>query len=165
MDLFEAIEKRRSVRAFQSKPVPREDLEKIIDAARRAPTGRNEQPWEFVVVTDMYARQRIAELTTFGKYIADAGACVAVFCRGNTPYYVEDGAAATENILLAATSLGIGSCWVAGDKKPYAQDIAEALGAPETHRLVCLVALGYESDETPRKPKRPLSEVVHWENW
>jgi nitroreductase len=165
MDLFEAIQKRRSVRAFQSKPIAREDLEKIIDAGRLAPTGRNEQPWEFVVITDMYTRQRIAELTTFGKYIADAGACVAVFCRGNTPYYLEDGAAATANILLAATALGLGSCWVAADKKPYAQDIAEAVGAPETHRLVSLVALGYEGDETPRKPKRPLAEVVHWETW
>ncbi len=165
MDVFEAIEKRRSVRAFQSKPIARQDLEKIVDAGRRAPTGRNEQPWEFVVVTDMYARQRIAELTTFGKFIADAGACIAVFCRDSSPYYIEDGAAATENILLAATALGIGSCWVAGDKKPYASDIAEALGVPETHRLVSLVALGYEGEETPRKPKRPLNEVVHWESW
>ncbi len=165
MDLFEAIQRRRSVRAFQSKPVPREDLEKIIDAARLAPTGRNEQPWEFVVVTDMYTRQRIAEAATFGKYIADAGACVAVFCRGDTPYYLEDGAAATQSILLAATALGLGSCWVAGDKKPYAAQVAEALGAPQTHRLVSLVALGYPGDDTPRKPKRPLAEVLHWENW
>jgi nitroreductase len=165
MDLFEAIERRRSVRAFQSKPVARKDLEKIVDAGRWAPSGGNEQPCEFVVVTDMYARQRIAELTTFGKYIADAPACVAVFCRSDTPYYVEDGAAATQNILLAATALGIGSCWVAGEKKPYASDIGKALGAPETHKLVSLVALGYEGDDTPRKPKRAPSEVVHWESW
>jgi nitroreductase len=165
MDLFEAIQKRRSVRAFQSKPIAREELEKIIDAGRCAPTARNEQPWEFVVVTDMYARQRIAELTTFGKFIADAAACVAVFCRASTPYYLEDGAAATENLLLAATALGIGSCWVAGDRKPYAPDIAAALGVPGTHKLVALVALGYQGDETPRKPRRPLKEVIHWENW
>lgn len=165
MELFEAMGSRRSVRAYQGKPMAREDLEKIVDAARRAPSGRNEQPWEFVVVTDMYARQRIAELTTFGKHIADAGACVAVFCRSSTPYYLEDGSAATQNILLAATAIGLGSCWVAADKKPYAQDIAELLGAPETHRLVSLVALGYPGEEPPRKPKRPLAEVIHWEAW
>jgi len=165
MDLFEAIEARRSVRAYLSKPISRVDLEKIVDAGRKAPTGRNEQPWEFVVVTDMYTRQNIAELTTYGKYIADAAACIAVFCRGNTPYFLEDGAAATENILLAATALGIGSCWVAADKAPYAQNIADLLGAPETHRLVTLVALGYPSEEPPRKPRRPLSEVLHWETW
>ena len=90
---------------------------------------------------------------------------MAVFCRGNTPYYIEDGAAATENLLLAATALGLGSCWVAAEKKPYAGDIATALGRAETHRLVSLVALGYEGDDTPRKPKRPLNEVLHWENW
>lgn len=165
MDLFEAVEKRRSVRAYLTKPIAREDLEKIVDAGRRAPTGRNEQPWEFVVVTDMYSRQRIAELTTYGKYIADAGACIAVFCRGTTPYYVEDGSAATMSMLLAATALGLGSCWVAADKAPYAQNVAELLGAPDTHRLVSLVAIGHSSEETPRKPKRPLNEVVHWENW
>ncbi len=165
MDLFEAIEARHSVRAYQTRPIDRNDLERIVDAARRAPTGRNEQPWEFVVVTDMYTRQRIAELTTFGKYIADAAACVGVFCRDDTAYWLEDGAAATENILLAATALGIGSCWVAADKKPYAPDLAKLMSAPSTHRLVSLVALGYASDEPPRKPKRPLDEVLHWETW
>lgn len=165
MDLFEAIEKRRSVRAYVSKPVAREDLEKIVDAGRRAPTGRNEQPWEFVVVTDMYARQRIAELATYGKYIADARACIAVFCRSDTPYYIEDGTAATMSMLLAATALGLGSCWVAANKAPYAQAIADLLGAPQTHRLVSLVALGYASDEPPAKAKRPAAEVTHWENW
>lgn len=165
MDLFEAIEKRCSVRTYLSKPVAKEDLDKIIDAARRAPTGRNEQPWEFVIVTDMYGRQRIAELTPYGKHIGVAGACIAVFCRDSTTYYVEDGAAATMSILLAATALGLGSCWVAGDKTAHAQAVADLLGAPQTHRLVSLVAIGYSGEDASPKPKRPLDEVVHWENW
>ncbi len=165
MDLFEAIEKRRSVRDYLTKPVAREDLEKIIDAGRRAPSGRDEQPWQFVVVVDMYTRQRIAELTTYGKYIADAGACVAVFCRADTRYYVEDGCVATMNMLLAATALGLGSCWVAANNAPYAQNVAELLGAPETQRLISLVAIGYASEMPARRAKRELSDVVHWESW
>lgn len=164
MDLFDAIEKRRSVRAYLTKPVSRPSLEKIVDAGRRAPTGRNEQPWEFLVITDMYVRQRIAELTTYGKYIADAGACIAVFCR-DTPYYLEDGAAATMSMLLAATALDLGSCWIAADKAPYAPAIAELLAAPGTHHLVALVAIGHPSEQPPRNSKRALSEVVHWETW
>ena len=165
MDLFEAIEQRRSVRAFQDKPISREYLEKIIDAGRRAPTARNEQPWEFVVVTDPEVRKKIADLATYGKFIAQGPACVAVFCRANTPYYVEDGSAATENILLAATALGVGSCWVAGDKKPYAEEIRKLLGVPEGYKLVSLIALGYPADDKPPKAKRPLNEVLHWEKW
>jgi nitroreductase len=70
--------------------------------------------------------------------------------------------AATQNILLAACAHGLGSCWVAGDKKPYATDIAKRLGAPGDCRLISLIALGYPA-ENPRKPKRSLAVVLHWE--
>jgi nitroreductase len=163
MDAIEALKTRRSIRAFKSQPIPKEILEDLIDCARLAPTARGEEPWEFVVVTDADKRKWIAKTTDYGPFIADAPACVAVLCK-DSKYYLEDGSAATENILLAAQAHGVGSCWVAGDKKPYATAICAKLGAPEGYKLISLVALGY-SDQKPQPSKRLLSQVLHWEEF
>jgi nitroreductase len=88
----------------------------MVDCRRLAATAVNIQPWEFVVVTDPEALRSIANTTDFGGFIADAPAYIVVICR-ETKYYLEDGSAATKNILLAARVHGLGSCWVAGDKK------------------------------------------------
>ncbi len=166
MELLELIKLRRSIREYQDKPISREDIEKIIGAARYAPTARNIQPWEFVVVTKADTLNKIAEITEHGKFIAQAGCCVAVF-SSDTKYYLEDGCAATQNILLSAVSLGIGSCWVAGDKKPYCSQIASLLGTPGSFKLVSLIALGYPLPEDSFKiaEKRPLKELIHWEKF
>jgi len=164
METLEAIAKRHSVRNFSSQPLPRDVVEKIIDAGRRAPSGNNVQPWEFIVVTDSNVRKTLAEIASYGKFIADAPVCVAVYCK-DTKYYLEDGCAAVENILLAATALGVGSCWVAGDKKPYCGHISQILGVPEGYKLIALIALGYEAGTPTIKSKRPLAEVLHWEKF
>ncbi len=164
MDALEAIRQRRSVRKFTDRPVPHELLEKLIDAGRVAPTARNEQPWEFVVVTEAAKRKAIAQTTDYGPFIANAPACIAVLCK-DTKYYLEDGCAATENILLAVTALGLGACWVAGDKKPYAGKILKMLGAPPEMKLISLIAVGFAADADGPKAKRPLNEVAHWEQF
>ena len=164
MDALTAIAARRSVRKFNSKPVPKDILEKIVDAGRLAPTARNEQPWEFIVVTDRDMLKKIGEITDNGKFIIDAGACIAVICAA-TKYYLEDGCAATENILIAATALGIQSCWVAGDKKLYCQSILALLGVPPQYNLVSLLALGYADGEAKTYIKRALDRVLHWEKF
>ena len=163
MDAIEVLKTRRSVRAYTRAPVPRKIIEDIVDCGRLAPTANNVQPWEFVVVTDPELLRRIAVITEYGKFIADAPVCVVVLSR-DTKYYLEDGSAATENILLAARAHGLGSCWVAGDKKPYASEICRLVGAPRSHKLVSLIPIGYPA-ESPEKSKRPLSDVLHWEKY
>ncbi|HOL66307.1 MAG TPA: nitroreductase family protein [bacterium] len=163
MDALKVLKERRSVRSFQNRAVPREVITDIVDCGRLAATARNLQPWEFVVVTEAGTREKLAEITDYGKFIAQAPVCIVVFCR-ETKYYLEDGSAATQNLLLAATACGLGSCWVAGDKKPYAEDICRLLNAPAGYRLVTLVAVGYPA-EKPSPSKRLLSEVLHWEKW
>jgi nitroreductase len=163
-DTIQVIKTRRSVRSYKTDPVPKEVVEDIIDCARLAATGRGVQPWEFIVVTGQSTREKIADTADFGKFIAEAPVCVAVFCT-DTKYYLEDGSAATQNILLGAWAHGVGSCWVAGDKKEYAADIAHLLGAPDGYRLISLVSLGYPAQAPGEKQKRPLSEVLHWEKW
>lgn len=164
MDALTAIANRHSVRKFKASPIPKDVLEKIVDAGRLAPTARNVQPWEFVVVTDRDMLKKIGEITDTGKFIADAGACVAVVCQA-TKYYLEDGCAATENILIAASALGVQSCWVAGDKKPYGAAILSLLAVPPQHNLVALLALGYADGEAKTYVKRGLDRVLHWEKF
>jgi nitroreductase len=167
MDFLELNKQRRSIRDYSDKPIPHDVLEKIVDAARFAPTARGVEPWEFIVITAPEKLKKIAELAENGRFIAQAKACIAVFCR-DTKYYLEDGCAATQNLLLAATALKVGSCWVAGDKKPYASLIASLLNLPPAVKLVSLVALGYPKyagSSFRLIDKRPLKDVLHWESF
>ena len=129
-----------------------------------AATARNEQPWEFVAVTGAAKIKELADITDHGKFLAGAPACVAVFCR-DTKYFLEDGSAATQNLMVAAAALGLGSCWIAGDKKPYADRISEALCVPPGFKLVSLVAVGYPASQPAPAQKRGLTELLHWEKF
>ena len=164
METIEALKTRRSIRAYSDKSVPQNIVEDILDCGRLAATARNEQPWEFVAVTDPERLRSIAAKTDYGRFIAKAPLCVVVLCQ-DTKYYLEDGSAATHNILLAAHAHGLGACWVAGDKKAYADEIRKEIGAPEGLKLISLIAIGYPADSQPRRPKRTLAEVVHWERF
>lgn len=163
MDGLEMIKTRRSVRKYIKKEIPEEIIKEIIDCARLAPTANNKQPWLFVVVKNSNLKKQISEITDYGKFIKDADCCIAVFCE-ETKYYLEDGSAATENILLASWYFGIGSCWIAGDKKMYVEKIRDLLGVEKKYRLVSLVSLGYPSKEELEKVKnirkKPLQEVM-----
>jgi nitroreductase len=163
MDAIQALKTRRCVRAYSREPVPKQVIEELIDCARLAPTALNVQPWEFVVATAPEMIRKIAETTDHGRFIAEAPTCVVVLCK-NTKYYLEDGSAATQNILLAARAHGLGACWVAGDKKPYADRILSLIGAAEGYRLISLIPIGYPAEE-PQQQKRPLSELLHWERF
>ncbi|MFA5350948.1 MAG: nitroreductase family protein [Candidatus Omnitrophota bacterium] len=166
MENLDILRIRRSIRTFQNRGIVKEDLEKLLDCARFAPTARNVQPWEFLVVTDKQKLIELAKLADNGRFMAQAAACIAVFCA-DTKYYLEDGCAATCNILLAATALGIGSCWVAGDKKPYCRQVCTLFNAPSDMRLISLIALGYpqEKDCFKQSAKRQLKELLHWEKF
>jgi nitroreductase len=164
MDAFEALMTRRSVRRFTDKPVPRDLIEQVVDAGRMAATACNEQPWEFVVVTDPAVRRRLAELRPHGPFIATAPVCLLVFSK-QWDFFLEDCAAATQNILVAARALGLGTCWVAGDKTPTAPQIAALLNAPAGTRVVSLIALGWPDGRISDPPKRPLDQMIHWEKF
>ena len=158
------VKKRCSLREYSQKPIAKADLERIIDAGRLAPTARGEEPWEFLVFTDKKKIEEVAEITDHGKFLKGATAGIAVLCR-DTKYYLEDGCAATENILLAATALGIGSCWIAGDKKEYAAKVLKALSVPQGYKLVSIISLGYPKGGFRPKKKRSLTEVLHSEEF
>ena len=163
MEAIKALKTRRSKRKFLSTRVTKKVVEDIIDCGRLAPSALNIQPVEFIVVTKAKIRKRIAEMANHGRFIAEAPVCIAVFSR-QTKYYLEDGSAASENILLAAHAHGLGACWVAGDKKPYAEKVRQLLGAPQDFKLISLIPMGY-SEEQPKPTKRKLKDVLHWEKY
>jgi len=163
MDAIECMKTRRSIRTFLDHPVPRAIVEDIVDCGRLAATANNLQPWVFIAVEDPKLRRQIADVTDWGKFIAQAPVCVAVFCS-NTKYFLEDGSAATQNILNAARAHGLGSCWVAGHQKKYAGKVRDILRVPDSHVLVSLVALGRTTEE-PRTEKMTLAEVLHWDHF
>jgi nitroreductase len=164
METFDCISKRASVREYQKKPIPKDMLEKLVDAGRRAPTARAVEPWEFVVIQDKEKLQRLGQIATSGSFVGNACACIVIFCK-DTKYYLEDGCAATENILIAVQDLGLGACWIAGDKKPYAGEISKLLGAPSELKLVSLISLGWPKKEAEQKKSRKVEDVLHWEKF
>lgn len=159
MEALEAIQKRRSVRKFTGDIVPREHLEKIVDAGRLAASGSNQQPWEFIVVTD---REMIDKLTVVGKWMRQAGAIIAVVLDPYSRWWMEDGSAAIENMLIASTALGYGSCWVEGDALPLEEEFKTLLFVPKGKRLLALIPIGVP-EEWPTIEKRPLESVLHWQ--
>lgn len=164
MDALQCLKTRRSVRKFRQGEIDRDILLDILDCGRLAASGVNQQPWHFVVVQNPVLRSRIADITNHGKFIAEASACILVFCE-QTKYYLEDGSAATQNILNAARAHALGSCWVAGDKKDYCAAIGSLTGAPEHLKLVSLIAIGIPVEQPSPPHKKPLGEVVHWEQF
>jgi nitroreductase len=161
MDALEAIRKRRSVREFTGEPIPRADLETIVDAGRLAASGHNSQPWDFIVITD---RVMIERLKVAAAWMDRAGAIIAVVLDPTARYWLEDGSAAVQNMLVASTALGYGSCWLEGYTLPREAEFKTLLGVPDDRRLLTLVPLGVPV-AWPTKEKKALDEVIHWERW
>jgi nitroreductase len=140
------IKGRHSVRKFKPDPVDENFIRDAIECAVHAPTAMNLQPWLIGVIRTKELLEKIADLTDHGKFIADAVVCFAVFGERNAKYYLEDCCAATENLILGLQANGVGSCWVAGDKKEYADAVRKLLNVPEKYTLVALVPAGLPQD-------------------
>jgi nitroreductase len=163
MDLFEAIEKRRSVRNYKPDPVAREDLERIVRAGMEAPSGCNMQLRQYVIVDDPETMARLGPLS---RSLAGAPAAIAILVEPKGTQYgsfwMQDASAAMENMLLAATALGYGSCWVEGALRRCEEQLRDILKVPEDLRTWSLLPVG-KPDETPSRPeKSDFEAVVHY---
>ncbi len=153
MDIFEAIKTRRSVRRYvKNAEIPYSHLEQIAGAGRFAPSARSVNPYRFVIITGGERLTGLAGIIgSNGRFLNDASAAIITVCE-DTKYYLEDGCAATENILLSAHAFGYGACWIAGDKKDYCADVLKFVNAPEGYKLISVISLGVP-DENPVKEK------------
>jgi nitroreductase len=161
MEAIEAIMKRRSVREYTGDDIPREDIVKIIDAGRMAATGGNRQPWEFIVVTE---RKTIEALKVAAAWMDKSAFIVAVVMDPSSRWWIEDGSAAIENILIAATALGYGSCWLEGWTLPREEEFKSLLSIPQEKRLLTLIPIGVPIG-WPTREKKPREEVLYWERY
>lgn len=168
MDTLTAIWERRSIRKFQNQPIEPEKLERVLEAARLAPSARNAQNWKFVVVQDEALRMQLAEATKY-KFIAEAPVIIAgvsldperVMSCG-VPAYAVDLAIAMTNITLAAQALGLGTCWIGGFEQQKAREV---LGIPERYKVVELMPLGYPAEAPPARPRKSLDEIVCYDRF
>ena len=172
MQTWDVIRARRNVRQYTGQPIAREDLERILEAGRRAPSAGNWQPWDFVVVTD---REQLIELAKVwdrgGRHIAGSAATIAVVAKEpederHRDWLMYDFGQATASMMLAAADLGIGSGHSSVIDQEQAQQV---LGFPDGYLAVYLIGLGYPADR-PLRPlarpdRRPFDEVVHWDHW
>ena len=191
MNVYQAITTRRTIRRFKPKPIDQAVLEKIVDAGRLAPSGTNNQPVEFVLVTDPALRQGIFKQTGWGGRVTPrrtpqpgqeptAWVVVLLNSRRGSASATADAAAAVENMLLTAVAEGIGSCWIGTVQK---KEVARLLNIPEHCAITWVVAFGYP-DESPQAeetdddvayylddndvlhvPKRKLSDVMHRDHY
>ena len=169
MDALEAIHTRRSIRKYQDKPVPEELLRQILAAAMHAPSARNAQPWQFVVIND---RELLAQIPRINPNARMAGrAPLAVVVCGDLTleksagYWVVDCAAAAENLLLAAHALGLGAVWTGVYPRQQRIDgLRRLLDLPETVVPHSLIVLGYPAEQ-PASEDRYRGERVHHNHW
>jgi nitroreductase len=172
MDFWEVIRLRRSVRQYDpERDVPLEQIDQILEAAILAPSGGHCQSWRFFVVRDRALRGQLAVAAEGRKSLTEAPVVIVICCdprcsadrygeRGANLFSIQDVAAATEHILLAATALGLGSLWVGSFDEG---SVARVLDLPEHLRPVALVVIGHLSVARPgRRPRRPLAEVVEY---
>ncbi len=159
MEFFEVIERRASVRAFKKCEVPEEDLMRILDAGRRAPSGYNRQPWEFILVRH---EETLGALGTIQGCIGQASVAIAVVMDEEaSQYWKEDAAAAIENMLLAAVALGYASLWVEGYVLRHEAYGKEVLGVPDDRRLLAILPIGEAAVEPSQAGKKPLAEILY----
>lgn len=169
MDVYEAIRNRRSVRSFESRPVEKDKLEKVLDAARRAPSAKNRQDWRFVVAQDEGLRQKLMDAAYGQNFVGEAPVVLAA-CGVGTDYvmtcgqpaFLVDVSIALDHITLAARALGLGTCWVGR----FDQDrVKEILDIPEDVEVVELMPLGYPREWPDAPPRKPLDEIVFYDGW
>ena len=163
MDFFDVVEARASVRSFVKCEVPEADVKRILDAGRRAPSGYNRQPCEFIVVR---SEQILQELGRIQGCIAQASAAIAVVVDEQaTKFWKEDAAAAIENMLLAAVALGYASLWVEGYVLQNEMYGKRVLNVPERLRLLAILPLGKPAEAPSQATKKSLEEIVHAEKY
>lgn len=167
------IMNRRSIRRYKDTPVDKETIEVLLKAGVAAPSASNRQPWEIIVVTRQETRERLAQAHPYARMVPQAPVCLIV-CGNRERFYPEqelqdywaqDCSAVTENILVAAQSLGLGTVWCGVfPRRERVSAVAEILGLPDGIIPMNLIALGHP-DEDPQVKDKWVPERVHWEGW
>jgi nitroreductase len=174
MDLFKAIERRRSIREFKPNPVAKEDLKRILEAGRLAPSGGNLQPWYFIIVKDLETKRALSMAANNQKFIADADVVIIALgdpgTESKTPYklsaatifYMQDPMIAIEHMVLAAAALGYGTCWIGAFNE---EEVKRILKIPENPVVVALLPVGVPDEDPQPRPRKALAQIFFEESY
>jgi len=174
MDLFKVIEKRRSIRRFKPEPMAKDDLKKILEAGRLAPSGGNRQPWYFIVVRDLETKRALSIAANNQKFIVDANTVIVALGKPGTitkpPYklsstripHKQDPMIAIEHMILAATPLGYGTCWIGAFNE---NEVRKILKIPENLAVIALLPVGIPDESPPPRPRKPFKEIFSKESY
>ncbi len=165
-DVLNLLKTRRSIRKYKDKPVEEEKIQKCLEAARWAPSASNNQPWEFLIVTDKKVRKKLSEIHGSARFVAESP---VVFVPLTNPevhikYHMSDSALATMQYMIEAHSIGLGTCWAGVIGSSIEPEIKDLLGVPEHLNILGLVATGY-ADEEPTRTRKELVDLVHYEKY
>ncbi len=171
MDFYETVENRVSTRKYKSDPVPDEILKRILEAARLAPSGKNGQPWRYIIVRDDQVRKKLVEACKGQRFIYEAPVTV-VACGYESKAYKKMGGywnslpvdigISLEHLMLAAEVEGLGTCWIGAFIE---EDVRELLDIPEEVKIVALTPLGYPDCEKSFKSRKSIDEFVMYDKW
>jgi len=157
---------RRSIRRYTGEPVSEVEIHSLLEAGMAAPSGSNQKPWHFVVVTDRATLRALADAHPYGKMLANAALAIAV-CGdpGISDWWLQDCSAATENILIAAAGLGLGGVWISSHGRPEReQAFRDVLGIPETIGVLSMLSIGHPGEEKKARTQFDAARV-HRNRW
>ena len=168
--VLNAISERRTIYRFKSTPIDNEQLNLVLEAGRWAPSWANAQPWRFIVINDKETKEKIGDSVTtiFSLGMKEAPICIAVCVnpKKDAFHYIEDGAAVTQNMALAAHSMGLGTMWVGifslrDEKKSTERKIKKILNIPDQWRIISLLPLGIPQNKVAKsKSRKDLPSLV-----
>lgn len=162
---IDTIFARRSIRRYTSEPVTEEQIKTLLEAAMAAPSANNLRPWHFVVVTERETLKKLAEAHPYGKMLFDAALAIVVCGEPGNLHWVQDCSAASQNILLAATALGLGGVWLGVHPRTGPErNIRRVLDIPEEISVLNVISIGHPAEKKP--PRTQYEEIkVHRERW
>jgi len=170
-DIYDVIANRRSIRKYENKKVEEDKLERVLNAARLAPSGKNAQAWKFIVIREQERKEELVEACKGQKFLGEADAVIAVAVNEEEVYQKQgnymtafsiDGAIALDHLILAAYAEGLGTCWIGAF---YEDQVREILKVPRPYRVVALTPLGYPAKEGKFPGRKDLNEVVSYETF
>jgi nitroreductase len=169
MDVYEAIKKRRSVRLYKDKEISEAVLNKILEAARLAPSAHNAQDYKLIIVKDNQKKQRLAKAGLWQKFIYQAPIIIAGVAldpksdsSSEVPFYAVNLAIAFDHITLAAASEGLGTCWIGAFRQ---EEVKKILEIPEKYKVVALMPLGFPDDKPNKKSRKRIKELICYEKF
>jgi nitroreductase len=161
MDFMDVVRSRRSIRRYRPDPIPEDALMEVLEAGRLAPSGSNRQPWHFVIVKTKETKKAMS----VPDWAADAPV-VLVVCGDpeiSATWNVVDPTIAMEHMILAATNLGLGTCWIG--RLGRDEQVKEVLDIPGHLKVIAVTPIGYPDESPPSKDRKPLDQIVHNEKF